>query len=440
MIIEALPAPNPISEPESGNGDEATLEFRSYGDDAWYSVRVWAEGDSGDGEHLRVRYCGFPDAHDNVFRRDDFGELKKLDDFAARFRPISLQLQDSECSRAPTGLLVCASHYFRDDDVRFYDALVEAVDRAEHSFVKGEEECSCTFTLSWLHGPNVGNYTAENIGQICRVQFNEEIDPTVASFIRAAREKIHMASYISNLSPKFEVGKGFTPNVHGEIPKMKIGHKLSFSHHLKQGTRCTNWSLSDSMLSKWIIGYPCERIGQDTDFGGVDDYYLIVVENLEKDLTPLAMMEFISKEAKVLSQAFILPSLSSDYVTRGNILLDSRRNFERLCDFLENPDQVVVSSNGRPWVITEKMSVRDALLVSIETFALISQILGKTKNIGSGSGLKVVRRGTVEYTIAKKLSNLYKEFSNHQKKLQKRLIVDEGKIWQEYNAERRVRS
>ncbi|XP_024026657.1 uncharacterized protein LOC21388354 isoform X3 [Morus notabilis] len=264
---------------------------------------------------------------------------------------------------------------------------------------------------------------------------------TTLSSRRAAREKIHMASYISNLSPKFEVGKGFTPNVHGEIPKMKIGHKLSFSHHLKQGTRCTNWSLSDSMLSKWIIGYPCERIGQDTDFGGVDDYYLIVVENLEKDLTPLAMMEFISKEAKVLSQAFILPSLSSDYVTRGNILLDSRRNFERLCDFLENPDQVVVSSNGRPWVITEKMSVRDALLVSIETFALISQkILGKTKNIGSGSGLKVVRRGTVEYTIAKKLSNLYKEFSNHQKKLQKRLIVDEGKIWQEYNAERRVRS
>lgn len=141
------------------------------------------------------------------------------------------------------------------------------MDRAEHSFAKGEEECSCTFTLSWLHGPNVGNYTAENIGQICRVQFNEEIDPTVASFIRAAREKIRMASYNSNLSPKFEVAKGNTPNVHGEIPKMKIGHKLSFSHHLKQASilaphflssvsSCDTFSKVKSLEQYLMVSYP----------------------------------------------------------------------------------------------------------------------------------------------------------------------------------------
>lgn len=74
---------------------------------------------------------------------------------------------------------------------------------------------------------------------------------------------------------------------------------------------------------------------------------MIVVDNLEKDLTPSAMMEFISKEVLVSSQAFILPSLSSEFFTRGNILLDSKRDFMKLCDYLESSDSAIVSSRGR---------------------------------------------------------------------------------------------
>ena len=66
----------------------------------------------------------------------------------------------------------------------------------------------------------------------------------------------------------------------------------------------------------------------------------------------------------------------------------------------------------------------------------MQKIFEKTKN---GSGLKVVRRGTNEYGRAKQLSHVFKEFSDHQHRLQKRLIVEEGKIWQKYNADR-VRS
>lgn len=107
--------------------------------------------------------------------------------------------------------------------------LFPQVDRAKHSFEKGEEECSCTFIISWLHGPIAGNFTAENIGQICSVQFNEEIDPIVSSFVRAAREKISTAPYNSKRTPNGEVAKGHTP-------RMKIGQKLSFSHHLMQAS------------------------------------------------------------------------------------------------------------------------------------------------------------------------------------------------------------
>ncbi|PON44254.1 SAWADEE domain containing protein [Parasponia andersonii] len=413
------------------DGEPSRLEFRSYTDDAWYSVRAVTEGVSGD--VLRIKYCGFADENDSVFRANDFSDLKHMMDFASRFRPVSVQLQDSECSKVDDGLLVCASHYFMADDLRFYDALVEGVDRCEHSFENGEEECLCTFILSWLHGPNAGNVTAENIGHICRVQFSEEIDPVVASFLKTAREKLSIASCDSSS----EVTTGITHNDHGEVPTLKIGQKLSFSHHLKQEKKCTKWFLSDTLPSKsGAVGYPCEKTGQEMDFGGGGNYYLILIENLEKGLTPLAIMEFLRTKVPVTCQALIFPCLSSDFFMRGSILLDSKRKFEMVCNFLENPDQIIASSSGRPWVITEKMMVHSSLRASIEILSLVSQ----KGDVGSSNELKVVRSGTDEYKVAKELSNMYQEFSNHLKRLQKRLIVEEGNVWQQYNAKRRIKS
>lgn len=103
------------------------------------------------------------------------------------------------------------------------------MDRCEHSVAKGDEQCLCTFVLSWLHGPNAGKITAEKLDQICRVQISEEIDPVVASFLKIAREKIAIASCNTN-------GTGVTQNDNGEVPILKIGHKLCFSHHLKQAS------------------------------------------------------------------------------------------------------------------------------------------------------------------------------------------------------------
>nr|POE83604.1 hypothetical protein CFP56_06695 [Quercus suber] len=41
-----------------------------------------------------------------------------------RFRPISVQVQDFDCSKVSIGNIICASFAFCEDDVRFYDALV----------------------------------------------------------------------------------------------------------------------------------------------------------------------------------------------------------------------------------------------------------------------------------------------------------------------------
>ncbi|TYI18584.1 hypothetical protein ES332_A07G101800v1 [Gossypium tomentosum] len=69
-------------------------EFRSYPDDAWYNVRVLFAGNSGD--KMRVK-----------------------------FHKASAQLQDPDCSMVVKGMRVCSSDSFGNDDVRFYDAIID---------------------------------------------------------------------------------------------------------------------------------------------------------------------------------------------------------------------------------------------------------------------------------------------------------------------------
>lgn len=98
------------------------LDFRATSDDAWYSVMVELDGDI-----MRLQYCGFSEEHDQVFKASDFKSLSEVDDFEARFRPMSVQVQDSECSKVLQGDVVCTAFSFQHEDVRFYDALVEGV-------------------------------------------------------------------------------------------------------------------------------------------------------------------------------------------------------------------------------------------------------------------------------------------------------------------------
>ena len=100
------------------------MEYRANADDMWYNVRVVAEEN---GDVLRVKFCGFSEEYDMVLRGSELKSKRDIHNLSERFRPIFVQVQDSDCSKVFVGDIVCASIAFREDDVRFYDALVDGV-------------------------------------------------------------------------------------------------------------------------------------------------------------------------------------------------------------------------------------------------------------------------------------------------------------------------
>ncbi|XP_022771657.1 uncharacterized protein LOC111314497 [Durio zibethinus] len=377
------------------------MEFRSYPDDAWYSVRVLLEGEFGD--KLRVKYDNFPDDHDNVFLAESFKSEDELYDFIGRFRKVSDQLQDAECHKVVKGMRVCASDSFGNDETLFYDAIVDDVRTThlpvlhkKHSIVNGQEECECPFLLFWLHGPNVGNVTNKGVANICLLQ-DSKLQPILASFMEIALQKIEKASHKS---------------VSG----------TSFTGGLRQ-RKCAWQSISKLWPSEGGTEVHCEN-RQDTDVGGDKNFYIILVQNLEKELSSAAVSEFIHKQTSIAVQVYIFPSLPWEPYTNGVIMLDCKKDLEQLFGFLHNPNHLIVSLNGRPWVATEKMSMNDHWTSMLES---PNKLLNR-RGGGFSNELKVVCSGTEEYKKAKELRDLFLQFIDHVKGLYMKLRMEERSI------------
>ncbi|XP_038714519.1 uncharacterized protein LOC120008082 [Tripterygium wilfordii] len=394
------------------------VEFRSYLDDAWYNVRLVL-----DGEKLTVKYSNFPDDQNSVFEPGSFNSLEELKEFQGRFRALSAQLQDNECQKVVKGTEVCAAYTFNSDDVRFYDAVVDDVVSQKHSIENGEEECRCTFILLWQHGLYADCLSSNNIESMCLIQHNAQLDPMVSSFLAIAREKIKA---ISRSSP--------------------LKRKLTFAERWQQGKKCAKTSASrihppgaplgfipEETEDSWKtrkIGNHYERIGQDADIGGTGRCQVVLINNLDKELSPPTIIDFIHKQTTVSIQAHILPSSLSDTFTSAIIVSNCKENLEKLCEFLESPNHIIMSAKGRPWVVTKKFSWHAAYRTTHEKLILKSQNKLSNRNGGIGDELQVVYSGTGKYGTAKELRDLFMEFSNHQQKLHKRLAAEEAKILQ----------
>lgn len=100
------------------------LEYRANEDDAWYSVCAALDAAA---ETLTVKYHCSPEAYEVVFSAGNFRTEEQVAELVGRFRPVSKQLQDDQCLKILIGTTVCAAHGTNDDDLRFYDAVVEAV-------------------------------------------------------------------------------------------------------------------------------------------------------------------------------------------------------------------------------------------------------------------------------------------------------------------------
>ncbi|BBN69588.1 hypothetical protein Prudu_1033S000200 [Prunus dulcis] len=176
---------------------------------------------------------------------------------------------------------------------------------------------------------------------------------------------------------------------------------------------------------------------------------MIIVDSLDRGLSPLKIVEFIHKKVSISCEAFVLPCMSSEWYTRGTILVDSKTNVDKLSDFLEGPDHIIISSSGRPWVMTEK--TRSCAVITTEfifrappqervkkntkpRYNLKQLKQQQSRRSETMNELKVVASGTEEYKKAKLRKDLFWEFANHQCQLHQRLLIEEGRIWHLSNA------
>ncbi|XP_048232493.1 uncharacterized protein LOC125370588 [Ricinus communis] len=93
-----------------------------------------------DGKELTVHYTNFSEEYDEKYDVDVFNNMEELEEFRARFRLSSVQIQDHDCK------LICQ--------------VVEVLNE-EHKFKKQvgggggkkKKKSVCTYVVTWQHGP-----------------------------------------------------------------------------------------------------------------------------------------------------------------------------------------------------------------------------------------------------------------------------------------------
>ncbi|XP_019194070.1 PREDICTED: uncharacterized protein LOC109188036 isoform X10 [Ipomoea nil] len=388
---------------------ERVLEYRARDDDAWYSVHVAVKGDT-----LTIQFQGLQET--DKFVASNFESEEDIDGVVQRFREVSPQLQDNECGRVTEGSLVCAAcHDSYRDDMRYYDALVEAVHRKKHSLVNGQEECLCEFVLSWTHGPKEGLFTIAGVASICTIKDDCQVDQQIASFSKLAKDKLQVSSRKSTAIPRNKVSA-----LKGSV-LAKGGSHLSIDQKDIQN----GWKLDDDTGT--MSNHDANQ-DQDKDLGGETlNSHFILIGNLERTLSPSSIREFIYRHTFISPQAYILLSSSTPFA-RAVIVLDCKKQHEKVYRFLDNPDHFVVSMRGRPWVVIESVSKHGMHRTSLGS--VVRKIQEKHDDIYLDNELMVVRSGTEAYKCAQQLRDLFMELHNHEKQLYRRFVEEEMRILQ----------
>ncbi|KAF5205479.1 Sawadee domain containing protein [Thalictrum thalictroides] len=346
--------------------NSSSVDFQSE-DEAWYPVRLVLQG-----ETLIVKYCDFPNEYNDRYKAEGFKDSKELEGFTKRFRPTPIQLQDNQCQEVVEGMTICAS-YVDGNDVKYYDAVVESVTFKNHKF-ENEEVCTCTFGIIWLHGQKTAGNRAEIVAaHICLLQPERAPeDPTLSCFLKISREKL----------------------------------KVDFGRSGSSYDQDTNLGGTSGLVE---------------DLSETPSYHFILIENLEKDLSPLTIMDFVKKHVSITSQAQVFPSLSMESFTRGIIAVESQGELQKLYDFIDNPAHMIISSRGKPWVVTEKKLRCGA---SNGKLTMLSEIWPCNKTFKNADKLRIVRRESEEYMKGKQLRSLFLEFADHLRGLHKQFALE----------------
>ncbi|KAL2326217.1 hypothetical protein Fmac_025275 [Flemingia macrophylla] len=130
------------------------------------------------------------------------------------------------------------------------------------------------------------------------------------------------------------------------------------------------WQSDVKFCRPEVICYDME----DRDLEGIKNVCMILIANIDRELRPSTVKEFLHRHTSVSASVFIFPSLSLEVYTRGAIMLHSEKQFQEMCDFLNNPNYFITSSSGRPWVILEKLVGLKKIKASIGTPLRISKV------------------------------------------------------------------
>ncbi|XP_055800962.1 uncharacterized protein LOC129870268 isoform X1 [Solanum dulcamara] len=391
------------------------LEYRYKGDDSWYGVLVIV-----DGETMTVKFEGYSETFDVKFVADDFKSKEEIDEFVGRFRNVSPQLQDNECGSVKEGMIVCAAcNAFGKDDMLFFDAVVEAIHNENHTFNNGAEECLCTFVLSWLHGPKKDDLANSGIEGICIIKGTAQVDPRIASFLKLANQKLRKSSCKSTSTSEKDnsasKGSSRTKRVRYLSSEQKSDSSFKGISSAKNvvDVRCTTEATDYSR--HW---------DHDKDLGGQrSNYHLMLVENLERNLLPSSLRDFIHEHTSVWSQVYISPCPSYMPYARGIIVVDCEEKLKKINLFLDNPTHLVVSSKGRPMVISERDMKHSMIKTSLGSLVYSSQDIFQAKSICQD--LIIVHSGSEAYRRANQAKDLFLEFMTHQQRLYKKLALEE---------------
>ncbi|CAN1781294.1 hypothetical protein LINPERHAP1_LOCUS15393, partial [Linum perenne] len=246
------------------------------------------------------------------------------------------------------------------------------VNREKHSFTGGKEVCKCIFTVVWQSGPWKGCVASKRIENICMVQSESELDPAVLQFSTMASNEI--ADACSKVTFVFSVFDG---------------NKFNF-----------------------LVSSETEENEEDADLGGHIPRFALLVDNLEKHISPSALMHLIHQETSLLVGVRISPIMYPETFTKAVIVVESVEQLEELCKFLDSPSHFVVSESGRPLVVTEKNFSLDTLARPMENLRA-NGLQGRS--IETNCGLRVVKDGSVEYEAAKRMKVFFMEFVEHEK-------------------------
>lgn len=137
---------------------------------------------------------------------------------------------------------------------------------------------------------------------------------------------------------------------------------------------------------------------------------VLVLDNLEKDVSCSDVIKVISDLTSGIVQVYIVPCLNFEKFTSGFVLFQDRQSLMKAYARLQDDNFFVVSPNGRPWVV---LDIEDRLSDGIfEHFTVNSTEPVPSCSPASGKIL-FVHKGMKEYEKIKARKDTFLEFRKH---------------------------